>query len=124
MLFSTDISLTALEVASRYSARFQVEFLIRDAKQGTGLTDCQARNQQAIHTHVNASLTAVSIAKLQARQEQAEEGPFVFSLASVKHRAFNAHLLEMIIQRLELEPTLIKSHPNYSALLNYGTLAA
>lgn len=101
-----------------------IEFLIRDAKQGTGLADCQARNEQAIYTHVNASLTAVNVAKIQARQEAGNGESFVFSLASVKRRAFNTHLLEMIIHSLELEPTLVKSHPDYPSLRDYGTLAA
>jgi hypothetical protein len=124
LLFATDTALTATEIVARYTARFQVEFLIRDAKQGTGLVDCQARNAQAIHMHVNASLTAVNVAKLHARQKVGDGESFVFSLASVKRRAFNTHLLEMIIQRLELEPTSIKSHPNYPSLRDYGALAA
>ncbi len=45
-------------------------------------------------------------------------------MASVKRRALNHHLLERFIAQLELEPTVIKSHPNYETLQNYGTLAA
>ena len=59
LLFSTDTTLAAQEIARRYSARFYIEFLLRDAKQFTGLSDCQARNQAALHFHVNASLAAV-----------------------------------------------------------------
>lgn len=49
---------------------------------------------------------------------------FVFSMASYKRRAFNHHLLERFIDKLDLEPTLIKSHPNYSTLYDYGAIAA
>jgi hypothetical protein len=122
LLFSTDTELTAQEIVKRYSARFQIEFLIRDAKQFTGLSDCQARNQAALHFHVNASLAAVNLAKLKVNQDCREES--VFSLASLKHRAFNTHLLDMIIERFELEPTSIKLHPSYPDLCNYGSLAA
>ena len=36
--------------------------------------------------------------------------------------ALNGHLLERFISMLELDPTLIKSHPNYDSLLQYGSL--
>jgi hypothetical protein len=48
----------------------------------------------------------------------------VFSMASVKRRALNRHLLDRFILNLDLEPSQIKSHPNYSTLCNYGTIAA
>jgi hypothetical protein len=48
----------------------------------------------------------------------------VFSMASVKRYALNDHLLDLFISRLDLEPTLIKSHPNYQSLRSYGTIAA
>ncbi len=42
LLFSTDVSLSALAIYGYYAARFQIEFLFRDAKQWTGLCHCQA----------------------------------------------------------------------------------
>jgi len=45
-------------------------------------------------------------------------------MASYKWRGFNYHLLERFIDKLDLEPTLIKSHPNYSNLCDYGVIAA
>ena len=38
-------------------------FLYRDAKQYTGLNDCQDRSESKIHFHQKASLSAVNIAK-------------------------------------------------------------
>ncbi|HEY9620878.1 MAG TPA: transposase, partial [Crinalium sp.] len=38
--------------------------------------------------------------------------------------AFNEHLLERFIDQLDLNPTLIKSHPNYQSLLSYGIIAS
>ena len=43
VLFSPDIDLAAARLYRYYKARFQIEFLFRDAKQFTGLTDGQAR---------------------------------------------------------------------------------
>ena len=45
-------------------------------------------------------------------------------MASLKRRALNQHLLERFIVNLDLEPSLIKSHPNYSTLCDYGAIAA
>jgi len=48
LLFSTDTALSALDIYRFYSARFQIEFIFRDARQFTGLADCQSRNPQAL----------------------------------------------------------------------------
>ncbi|MEM9150942.1 MAG: transposase, partial [Cyanobacteria bacterium P01_F01_bin.3] len=56
LLFSTDLTLDPFEIYRAYKARFQIEFIFRDAKQFTGLTDCQARDQQKLDFHFNASL--------------------------------------------------------------------
>ena len=45
-----------------YKARFQIEFLFRDAS-NTGLNQCQARSENKLNFHFNASLTAVSLSK-------------------------------------------------------------
>ncbi|PZO46783.1 MAG: IS4 family transposase, partial [Phormidesmis priestleyi] len=50
--------------------------------------------------------------------------PFVFSMASYKRRKLNQHLLERFIHNLDLDETLIKSHPNYQSLCDYGTLVS
>jgi hypothetical protein len=95
VLFSTDINLDALTLYRYDKARFQIEFLCRDAKQCTGLSDCQARSQAKLNLHFNASLSAVTCAKLDARQHSGD-AMSVFSMASLKRRAFNQHLIERI----------------------------
>lgn len=124
LLFSTDTQLDAYQLYCFYKARFQIEFIFRDAKQFTGLSDCQARDQKKLDFHFNASLTALNLAKLESRQAHFETAPFVFSMASYKRLALNNHLLETFIFKLDLEPTLIKNHPNYHQLRSYGAIAA
>jgi Transposase DDE domain len=124
LLFSTDIEQDPQEIYQFYRLRFQIEFLFRDAKQFTGLQDCQARDVLKLEFHFNASFTALNLAKLDAVQQHRGEQPFVFSMNSVKRRAFNQHLLQTFIANLDLEPTLIKSHPNYQSLCEYGSIAA
>jgi hypothetical protein len=77
-------------------ARFQREFLFRDAKQFTGLGDCQARSKATWQFHFDASLTAVTMAKLAVRQQRDDQAT-PFSMASVKRRYFHAHLIERIL---------------------------
>ena len=50
--------------------------------------------------------------------------PLRFSMASLKRQALNEHLLDLCPAMFDLEPTLIKSHPNDQTLLNYGVIAA
>ena len=123
VLGSTDCELAAQTIFSHYAARFQIEFLFRDAKQFTGLSQCQARDKEALHFHLNAALAAVNIARIEQQQSGADEKQ-VFSLASYKQRAFNEHLLELFISKLALRADLIKNHPQYNYLRNYGAIAA
>jgi len=124
VLFCTDLELNAYSIYLYYKARFQIEFVFRDSKQFTGLADCQARDLTKLDFHFNSSLTALNLAKWDAVQQHNSDSDFVFSMASYKRRALNHHLLERFIQQLGLEPTLIKSHPNYPSLCDYGVIAA
>jgi hypothetical protein len=121
VLFSTDVDLKALTLYRYYKARFQIEFLFRDAKQFTGLSDCQARSQAKLDFHFNASLSAVTLAKLEARQQNGNCDQ-AFSMASLKRRAFNQHLIERICEHLANGHSLEKSSPDYETLCNYGAI--
>ncbi|MDR1054639.1 MAG: hypothetical protein LBL90_02170 [Prevotellaceae bacterium] len=61
--FSTDEAHDAPHILDCYGARFQIEFLYRDAKQHTGLNNSQAREVVKLENHFNFSPTAVNIAK-------------------------------------------------------------
>ena len=122
VLFSTDTDMEAQALYRSYKARFQIEFLFRDAKQFTSLSACQARSQAKLHFHFNASMSALTLGKLQARQ-QSGGSQVGFSMASVKRRAFNQHLIERISQHLAQGHSLEKSSPDYEALCDYGTIA-
>jgi hypothetical protein len=121
VLFSTDVDLAPLTPYRYYKARFQVEFLFRDAKQFTGLSDCQARSKAKLDFHFNASLSAVTFAKLEARHQNGH-GDQAFSMASLKRRAFNQHLVNRICEHLANGQSLDKSSPDYEALCNYGII--
>jgi hypothetical protein len=124
VLFSTDTEIDPQLLYRCYTARFQIEFIFRDARQFTGLVDCQARSPEAIDTHVNASLMALNLAKAALQDNRSKDDTLHFSLASFKRLALNRYLLDLFIDLFELEPTSIKSHPNYRKLLDYGAIAA
>lgn len=94
LLFSTDLTLDGQRIIAWDKARFQIEFLLRDGKQFTGLMDCQARCKEAIHTHLNASLTALNLIKLEDRRDQATHRPTVISIASWRRKKCNENLMD------------------------------
>lgn len=124
ILASTEVNLEALTVVRYYRARFQIEFLFRDAKQYTGLGNCQARDEKALDFHFNASLATLNVARVEEVRGSAGKGLKVFSLARLKQRNFNERLVDEIISKLEIEPSLIKSHPRYEEIKGYGAIAA
>jgi hypothetical protein len=121
LLFSTDLTLDAKTLLRYYKARFQIEFLFRDAKQFLGLTHCQARCSSSLHFHFNASMTALNLLKLEDRQHQPGADK-VISIASWKTRKANKHLLERFSSYLGLDFSLIKSRPDFEQLCNYGAI--
>ena len=122
--FSTDPSMEGNKVLECYRLRFQIEFLYRDAKQHTGLTQCQARSESKIHTHVNASLTTVSLAKAAHAWPQAGERRKAFSLSSIKTQYFNEHLLNRFFREFGMDTETHINSPQYHSLYNYGCIAA
>jgi len=122
--FATDLTMDGIKVLECYRLRFQIEFLYRDAKQYTGLTQCQARSESKIHTHVNASLTAVSLAKAAHAWPQAEEQRKPFSLSSIKTQYFNKHLLNRFFREFGMDTETHINSLQYHSLYNYGCIAA
>ncbi|MCA1607507.1 MAG: transposase, partial [Acidobacteria bacterium] len=124
VLASTDLDLDGHKLVELYAARFQIEFLFRDSKQFTGLSDCQARSETALSFHFNASLATLNLARAEEALAAAGESPQVFSMASWKQRHFNERLLNLFIEKLALEPSWVKNHPAYEELRTYGAIAA
>ena len=124
LLYSTDTDLDAMTLVRYYKARFQIEFLFRDAKQYTGLTHCQSLRKEAINMQVNASLTALNLLKIEDRQSKNTQGETVISIASWKRRKFNQHLMDRLFFELELDLSNEKVAMIYEQFSDYGTIAA
>ena len=120
-LFSTDLELDAITIYQYYVARFQIEFIFRDGKGFTGLTDFQTRDARRIHFHINASLTALNVAKLQDVAMQQERGvQHAFSMASWARKYHVDIVINRFISMFGFDQTSIKSHPNYDSFLSFG----
>ena len=107
-----------------YKARFQIEFVFRDAKQYTGLLDCQSCSKDAIHTQINALFSALNLIKLADRKEKNTDDETVISIGSWKRRLFNQHLMYRVFEKLGLAMNDEKVMDTYQELSSYGTVAA
>ncbi len=123
-LFSTDLNHDALSIYLFYKARFQIEFVFRDAKQFTGLNHCQARTESKLHFHHNASLTAVNIAKAVYHLKKPKEQRGSFSMADVKTELLNEYMLEIFISNLEIDPKSDKIRKLKRQIRDLGKIAA
>jgi hypothetical protein len=124
VLASTDLALDGHKLVECYGARFQIEFLFRDSKQFTGLTDCQSRAEAVLDFHFNAALATLNLARAEELRLSPSPAVQVFSMASWKQRHFNERLLDVFIDNLALDPTWVKNHPGYDKLRTYGAIAA
>lgn len=96
--FSTDTSMSGIDIFCYYKARFQIEFLYRDAKQYTGLEHCQSRSETKLDFHFNTSLTAISLAKAAHYLCIPIEERKGFSMADIKTQYFNELMIDLIIE--------------------------
>ena len=120
VLFSTDTQLDAKTIFRYYKARFQIEFLFRDAKQFTGLTHCQARSKTALDNHFNASFSALNLIKWHDRQHSPKRK--AISISYWKRLFFNTLFLERISCNLAFELNSVKSSSAYSGLCHFGII--
>lgn len=124
LYFSTDLSLGALDILSYYRTRFQIEFLYRDAKQHTGLNDCQARSGNKLHFHFNASLTGINIAKIEHWISIPKEKRGAFSMNDIKTINNNWLQLQLFFDKFGINPYSDKNKRRARELIYHGTIAA
>lgn len=118
ILFSTDTTLDALSIYRYYQARFQIEFLFRDAKQFTGLCDSQARAKQALDNHFNASFTALNVMKWLDRENSPKRT--AISILNWKRHFFNALFMERIFSNFGFDLSSVKCSDSYRSLCDFG----
>jgi hypothetical protein len=124
LYFSTDIEMDPKDVLQYYQSRFQIEFLYRDAKQHTGLNDCQARSENKLHFQFNAALTSINIAKAIHWLSIPKEKRGAFSMSDIKTMNHNILMINRFIDVFGICPYSIKNQNYVKELILYGTMAA
>jgi len=123
LLFSTDLKIDALQIYLYYAARFQIEFIFRYAKGFTGLTDYQNRDSRLLHYHFNVSLAALNVAKLQDRELQKKHHvQHAFSMTNWSQKYNLEIVINRFIDMFDFDQTLIKSHPNFQHMMEFGNV--
>jgi hypothetical protein len=120
LLFSTNTEQDHREIYHYYSLRFAIEFLFRDAKSHLGLQNCQVREEEKLSFHFNFVFLVLNLAKWEILQS----GKSSISIADLKSEYFNRNYLQTIFTKLDLQVDLLKNHPNYPGLENWGKIAA
>lgn len=98
--------------------------MIRDAKQSTGLQDCQARSVNKLEYHWNTSLTAINIAKFEHWLQTSNHQQQPFSMADVKTLYHNQLLIERFFHIFPDVAELTKNNPKIKELFTFGAIAA
>lgn len=96
---------------------YTIEFIIRDAKQFTGLAQCQGRDEAKLDFHLNMSVAAVNLGRLVSRRVS-------LSLTSYVREAYNAFLVGQLLSELSLEADFEISHPGIERVIQTGRIAA
>ncbi len=124
LFFSTNLSMNGFDILRYYRARYQMEFNFRDAKQYTGLENCQARSANKLHFHLNMALTSVSIAKCIQREGHNSDTSIHHSVSDIKTELFNRLLLNRIFSIYRIDPNIKLNSNMYGSILNFGKIAA
>jgi len=122
--FSTDLALSGIDIYCYYKARYQIEFLYRDAKQYAGLEHCQSKSETKLHFHFNTALTTVSIVKAIYHLSQPIEQRTPFSMADIKTQYFNELMFDLIISKCGISPHDPKIISIKKNVLNFGKIRA
>ncbi len=117
VLATTDLGQDATEVVAFFRLRFQLELLIRDAKQHTGLGQSQARSQAKLDFHFNLSVSGVNLVRLLSSRAGV-------SVRSYVREQYNGYLVDRLREELGLEAELAPSRPAVRRVVETGRIAA
>jgi len=124
VLGSPDPELHGHQRVALDAARFQIEWLVRVSQPCTGLLDWQARAAAAFDVHGTASQATLHLVRAEDRGRQQGQAPHVCSRASGKQGHCHERWLDVLMEKLALDPTWVKNHACYGALSTYGAIAA
>jgi hypothetical protein len=124
LLVCTDTTMEGQTILSYYRLRFQIEFLIRDAKTYTGMEHCQARSREKLYNHFNMAMMSVSVVKYRTWATRTDKQQLPFSMRSIKTCCINKYMTQTIFTNLILDLNCKKIKQLYYKCLNIGNMAA
>ena len=119
IFFSTDTSLSASDIVDLYRCRFQIEFCFRDAKQNTGLCDCQARDLDKLDFHFNASFCSLNVAKVFLDRHMPS-----LSISGLKSLMYNIYITHRILSTCGYRPHRSLNGHIFKELFSFAASAA
>jgi len=121
VLFSTDLTQDAQQIVTYYQLRFKIEFIFRDAKQFTGLTHCQARDEDKLDFHFNMSLATLNLYQFELIKSNS-----TLSMNSLIRKAYNTKFVKTLFDKLSSEPEFDVifdvNHPVVQKVINLGQI--
>ena len=124
VLVCSDSKMAGEKVLRYYRLRFQIEFLIRDAKTHSSLDHCQGRSEEELYNHFNMAMMSVSVVKSQTWAKLPDSEQVAFSMCSVKTYCWNQYMTLTIFSNLALDMSCSKIKRLYNQCLNIGSIAA
>ena len=113
---STNTGQNPEEVVRYYRLRYQIELVIRDAKQHTGLAHCQARSQEKLDFHLNMSVASVNLLRLLAYKAGC-------SPRTYRREAYNRLLIGRLFCKLGLSAEYGRMDPRVQSVVHTGRMA-
>jgi hypothetical protein len=117
LLAATDFALSARLIVAWYQLRFKIEFLFRDAKQFTGLTHCQARDEDKPDFHFNMSLAAINLAQLYTKLNQSSH-----SINSLVRKSYKLRFAKMLFSQLSSKAEFDVNNPQMQRIIEFGCM--
>ncbi|NBB85379.1 MAG: transposase [Bacteroidetes bacterium] len=117
ILCSTDTEQPAEQIVRYYRLRYQIEFLIRDAKQHAGLTHSQARSREKLDFHLNLSMATVNVLRWLAVKAGC-------SPRTYRRVAYNRLIIARLLSALGLSAEYEANDPRIEVVAQTGRLAA
>ena len=101
-----------------YRLRFQQEFIFRDGKQHFGLGDCQMRKRVARNEHLEASLCALNLQRLEDRELWDDKDARVISMGKWKRLKSTQYAVERFLVDSACDPSDSKFKHAFDNLRN------
>ena len=122
ILMTTNLNLTAAQMLEIYSARFQIEFCIRDMKQHLGITQYQVRRFEAVKKFLNIAVMIYSLIKIEFFTNSAFQSIVTGKLDLPWRKSVPAFSFEQSLEVIRRETRLLQFFDTYAQTPKQGKI--